>query len=194
MADTIAEWAATDGTVGIRLAERRRERSRRPGVNRCLPAPRAIAPGQFVVLGPAGACRRAGPANPEPRWSSTISAYAALQPPPPDAWADLPKVLALAHDENVVVKISGACTLSHEKFPYDDIWDPIRRIFDAFGLERCMWGTDWTRAAAVVNYEQGVKPSDHRSSVGQRPRHADGRGAEEDLRLVSARRSKILTG
>jgi L-fuconolactonase len=52
------------------------------------------------------------------------------------------------------VKISGACTLSHEPFPYDDIWEPIGRIIDAFGIERCMWGTDWTRAAAVVNYER----------------------------------------
>ena len=79
-------------------------------------------------------------------------------PAPPDAWADLPKVLALAPDKNVVAKISGACTLSHEPFPYDDIWEPIGRIIDAFGIERCMWGTDWTRAAAVVNYEQSVKP------------------------------------
>ena len=31
-------------------------------------------------------------------------------------------------------------------------------MFDAWGLDRCLWGTDWTRAAAVVNYEQGVKP------------------------------------
>ena len=59
------------------------------------------------------------------------------------------------HD-NVVVKISGACTLSHEPFPYKDIWDPLGRIFDAFGLDRCMWGTDWTRAVALLTYKQGV--------------------------------------
>ena len=34
----------------------------------------------------------------------------------------------------------------------------LARIFDAWGFERCLWGTDWTRAFAVVNYEQGVKP------------------------------------
>jgi hypothetical protein len=26
------------------------------------------------------------------------------------------------------------------------------------GFDRCLWGTDWTRAFAVVNYEQAVKP------------------------------------
>jgi L-fuconolactonase len=27
-------------------------------------------------------------------------------------------------------------------------------------LERCMWGTDWTRAVELLSYEQGVRPSD----------------------------------
>jgi hypothetical protein len=31
-------------------------------------------------------------------------------------------------------------------------------VFDAWGFERCLWGTDWTRAFAVVNYEQAVEP------------------------------------
>jgi len=51
-----------------------------------------------------------------------------------------------------------ACTLSHKPYPFPDIWDPIRRLIDAWGVERCLWGTDWTRAFAVVNYEQAVEP------------------------------------
>jgi len=42
--------------------------------------------------------------------------------------------------------------------PYKDIWDPLGRIFDAFGIGRCMWGTDWTRAVALLTYAQGVEP------------------------------------
>ena len=79
-------------------------------------------------------------------------------PAPPNAWADLPKVLELAKRPNAVIKVSGACTLSHEPYPYPDIWDPLARVFDAWGFERCLWGTDWTRASAVVNFEQAVKP------------------------------------
>ena len=75
-----------------------------------------------------------------------------------EPWADLPKVLALAKRKNVVIKVSGACTLSKEPYPYNDIWDPLARVFDAWGFERCLWGTDWTRAFAVCNYEQAVKP------------------------------------
>jgi predicted TIM-barrel fold metal-dependent hydrolase len=64
--------------------------------------------------------------------------------------------LALAAHDNIAMKISGACTLSHEPFPYKDIWDPLGRIFDAF-FDRCMWGTDWTRAVGLLTYEQGVE-------------------------------------
>jgi predicted TIM-barrel fold metal-dependent hydrolase len=66
-------------------------------------------------------------------------------------------LLALAPHRNIAVKISGACTLSHEPFPYNDIWDPLCRIFDAFGVNRCMWGTDWTRAVGLLTYKEGVE-------------------------------------
>ncbi|HKM69679.1 MAG TPA: alpha/beta fold hydrolase [Stellaceae bacterium] len=37
------------------------------------------------------------------------------------------------------------------------IWNPLGRVFDAFGFGRCMWGTDWTRAVGMLIYEQGVE-------------------------------------
>ena len=79
-------------------------------------------------------------------------------PAPAQPWAALPKVLELAKRKNAVIKVSGACTLSKEPYPFADIWDPLARVFDAWGIDRCLWGTDWTRAAAVVNYEQAVEP------------------------------------
>ena len=54
------------------------------------------------------------------------------------------------------MKITGACTLSLEEFPYNDIWDPVCRMIDAFGIDRCLWGTDWTRAVKFLTYAQGV--------------------------------------
>jgi predicted TIM-barrel fold metal-dependent hydrolase len=82
-----------------------------------------------------------------------------MHPPvPADVWAELPKLLALAQYPNVRVKVSGACTMSHQPFPYDDIWDNVLRVIDSFGLERCMWGTDWTRTIQMLTYEQGVAP------------------------------------
>ena len=46
---------------------------------------------------------------------------------------------------NVAVKLSGAPSYSSEPYPYRNIHQYIRRIFDAFGPQRCFWGTDITR-------------------------------------------------
>ena len=80
------------------------------------------------------------------------------RPVPANVWADLPKVIGLARRPNAAIKVSGVCTMSREPFPYPDIWDPLARVFDAWGFERCLWGTDWTRTYSLVNYEQGVAP------------------------------------
>jgi len=78
-------------------------------------------------------------------------------PVPAEPWADLPRVLALAKRPNAAIKVSGACTLSHQAFPFADIWDPLARIFDAWGMDRCLWGTDWTRAAVMCSYSDSVE-------------------------------------
>jgi predicted TIM-barrel fold metal-dependent hydrolase len=81
-----------------------------------------------------------------------------FEPPvPPEPFANLADVIALARYDNVAIKISGACTLSHQPFPYEDIWEPLSQIFEAFGFDRCLWGTDWTRAVELLTYEQGVE-------------------------------------
>jgi predicted TIM-barrel fold metal-dependent hydrolase len=159
--DTIAEWAATKGTVGIRvfLRDEASPDPADPGINRVLAA--AATHSLPVNLACRGRLEQAGglaARNPNTRLVVDHLGLAQPHEPPPPAepWADLPKLLALAAHDNVAVKISGACTLSHEKFPYNDIWDPLRRIFDAFGFDRCMWGTDWTRAVGMLTYKQGV--------------------------------------
>ena len=55
-------------------------------------------------------------------------------PAPPQPWADLPKVLDLAKRKNAVIKVSGACTLSRETYPFPDIWDPLARGVRCLGL------------------------------------------------------------
>jgi predicted TIM-barrel fold metal-dependent hydrolase len=58
---------------------------------------------------------------------------------------DLPEMLALARYPNVGVKVSGAPSYSKEAYPFRDVHEPTRRIFDAFGPSRIFWGTDITR-------------------------------------------------
>jgi L-fuconolactonase len=162
VADTIADWAATKGTVAVRIMMRDDVSTdpADPGLNRVLAA--ASRHSLPVNLSCRGRLEQVGllaAGNPSTRLViDHLGLQQPFEPPAPAApFADVPKLLALAAHDNIAVKISGACTLSHEAFPYKDIWDPLCRIFDAFGFDRCMWGTDWTRAVALLTYEQGVE-------------------------------------
>jgi predicted TIM-barrel fold metal-dependent hydrolase len=160
--DTIAAWAAIPGTIGVRVMLNRiaSEDPADPGVDRVLAA--AASHGQPVNLACSGRLDQvAALAARHPNTRLVIDHLGLRQPsvppPPAEPWEDLPKVLALAQYANVAIKITGAGTLSHQPFPYGDIWDPLARIFDAFGLDRCLWGTDWTRACALLTYKEGVE-------------------------------------
>lgn len=60
-------------------------------------------------------------------------------------FADLGNMLALARQPNVAVKLSGAPSYSSAPYPYRNIHGYLQQIIDAFGPERCFWGTDITR-------------------------------------------------
>ncbi|HEX3065919.1 MAG TPA: amidohydrolase family protein [Dongiaceae bacterium] len=162
VAETIADWASLDGAVAIRimLVGALTSDPADPGINRVLAA--AARHGLPVNLFCPGRLEQAG--GLAARNSNTmlvidhLGLHQPMTPPVPAApFADLENLLALAARDNVVVKISGAGTLSHEPFPYTDLWAPLGRIFDAFGIDRCLWGTDWTRAVALLTYREGVE-------------------------------------
>jgi len=161
--EVIAEWKKTPGTVGIRIMmtpEAERDPTD-PGLDMILrEAVRHDFPVNMLSWGNIDVGIAVVDRHPDTRF--IIDHLSILQPrtPPaaPEPWADLPKVLDLAKRPNAVIKVSGACTLSREPYPFPDIWDPLARVFDAWGLDRCLWGTDWTRAFAVVNYENAVEP------------------------------------
>jgi L-fuconolactonase len=161
VAETIADWKATPGTVGIRIMMNRdvSEDPADPGLNRVLAeGARHGLPVNILCWGRTEQARALAARNPN---TAIVIDHLGLQqpfepPPPAQPFADLPKVLAVAREPNVAIKITGACTLSREAYPFKDIWDPLARIFDAFGIDRCMWGTDWTRAVKLLTYQQGV--------------------------------------
>jgi L-fuconolactonase len=159
MPEQIADWARTPGAVGIRiflgmgaadtadtvLNRTLAEAGRHGLVVNLVPSDRhaqasgliAGHPDTVVVL-------------------DHLGLRAAMEERRSDPWGALPAVLELAQHDNVRIKITGACTLSTQPYPYEDIWGPVMQIVDAYGLDRCMWGTDWTRAVHFLSYQQGV--------------------------------------
>lgn len=73
-----------------------------------------------------------------------------------DPFETLPAVLALARSSNVHLNLTGAPSLSRERYPFRDIWDGVHRIVDAFGPDRIMWGSDYTRTAGLHSYWDGT--------------------------------------
>jgi L-fuconolactonase len=161
IAEVIADWAEAKGAVGIRVMLRDTISAdpADPGLNRTLAAAaKHSLPVNLMCWGRLDQAGQLATRNPD---TVLVIDHLGLQQPfhppaPAEPWADLPKVVGLASRPNIRMKISGACTLSHEPFPYNDIWDPVLKIIDAFGLDRCMWGTDWTRATALLTYKEGV--------------------------------------
>ena len=132
-----------------------------PGLNRVLAAAaRALAAGQPAGLGPAGSGRRAGRAQPghaagdrPSRAAAAVRAAAArraLRRPAEGAGAG--RAAATSRSRSPA---PARCRTSRSRTRTSGTRSA--RIFDAFGLDRCLWGTDWTRAVALLTYEQGVE-------------------------------------
>ena len=159
--ETIDQWKKNPGAVAIRIMMTPEVSmdAADPGINRVLAAAgRNGFPVNLLARGRMKQVTELAKRNPNTRLViDHLGIPQPFEPPvPPDSWAELPDVLEVAKQPNVVIKVTGACTLSQEKFPYKDIWDPLARVFDAYGLDRCMWGTDWTRAVGLLTYREGV--------------------------------------
>ena len=136
--DEIATWAETPGVVGARIMLRSPSfEADDPGLNQILAAGAQVGiPVNVMCSGNLPLFREL--AIRHPNTQLVVDHVALTQPHVPSApsepFFDLANVISLAACDNVAIKISGACTLSQQSFPYLDIWEPLSEIFDAFGL------------------------------------------------------------
>ena len=63
----------------------------------------------------------------------------------PAAFNHLPALLALAAHPNITVKAAGVGDYALDPYPFRSLDGPLRRIFDAFGPKRILWGSDLSR-------------------------------------------------
>jgi predicted TIM-barrel fold metal-dependent hydrolase len=72
----------------------------------------------------------------------------------------LPEVIgqavALAKYPNVSIKISNLVSSSLEPYPFRDLTDHLKRVFDSYGPQRCYWGTDLTNQFARATWRQRI--------------------------------------
>jgi predicted TIM-barrel fold metal-dependent hydrolase len=75
---------------------------------------------------------------------------------PAEPFENLQPILELSRMPNVHVHVTGVPSFSRELFPFRDVWDPIARLVDAYGPDRLMWGSDYTRTAGLHSYWDGT--------------------------------------
>ncbi len=69
---------------------------------------------------------------------------------------DLKKLLVLARYPNVYLKLGHISQHSSEIFPWRDTHISLEKIFQTFGAERIMWGSDWPFCLNHMTYAQSL--------------------------------------
>lgn len=69
----------------------------------------------------------------------------------------LGNVLRMARYPNVYVKVSNMNRMSNIHYPHRDTHEIVRRIYDAFGPERLMWGTDFPHVLTAGGYVNALE-------------------------------------
>jgi predicted TIM-barrel fold metal-dependent hydrolase len=62
---------------------------------------------------------------------------------------------SLGASGRAAVKLSGVAKFSRMPFPYEDTWPYVRALVDAFGLDQCVWGSDWPFLRAPERLDYG---------------------------------------
>ena len=62
-----------------------------------------------------------------------------------EAFRDFDQLLLLAKRANVMVKASALPCYTRDVYPFASLHSYIRRVYDAFGPQRMMWGSDLSR-------------------------------------------------
>jgi predicted TIM-barrel fold metal-dependent hydrolase len=65
-------------------------------------------------------------------------------------------LLRLVKYPSVHVKITDPWAISKEPYPYRRAEPIFRRVFETFGPERCLWGSDWPLVRAQCGYERAL--------------------------------------
>jgi predicted TIM-barrel fold metal-dependent hydrolase len=66
-------------------------------------------------------------------------------------------MIALAEFPRVYGKFSSLATYAGQPFPFDRLTEPLRRVFEALGSQRLMWGSDISRMSLLpfpVSYQE----------------------------------------
>ena len=62
----------------------------------------------------------------------------------------------MARNSRVYVKISHTWSISGESYPWRDTFDLVEAVYQSFGAQHIMWGTDWPVCLSRAEYTQAL--------------------------------------
>lgn len=117
----------------------------------------------FVVYGPAALLPAVEPII--ARHQNVVVALDHIGGAPTDEEPPYPlltNVTKMAQYPNVYMKLTPQPHKSNEPFPHKDTFPTFRRLYDAFGPDRLMWGTNFPGVVAQTGYKPALEIfSDH---------------------------------
>ena len=162
VADTIAEWAAIDGTVAVRIMMNPSVSTDAadPGINRVLSA--AARHSLAVNLMSRGRLEQVGKLAARNPGTTLVIDHLGLQQPfeppaPPEPWAELPMLLALAPHDNIKVKISRRLHAQPPAVSLQGHLGSARSDLRCLRLRSLHVGHRLDPGGGLLTYEQGVE-------------------------------------
>ena len=67
------------------------------------------------------------------------------------------QALTLSRFPNTAIKIHGMGEISDPPFPYQNTPPYVRMVYNAFGPERMIWGSDWPRVTNREGYRNSLR-------------------------------------
>ena len=64
-------------------------------------------------------------------------------------------LLRLARTKRVFVKLSGYVKFSRDPYPYADVHPYVETLLDEFGVDHCLWASDWPFLRALERVDYG---------------------------------------
>jgi len=61
-------------------------------------------------------------------------------------------LLELATNDHIYVKLSALDALSEQAFPFSDMWPLVTRVYNEYGANRLLWGSDWPHSRDHGSY------------------------------------------
>jgi predicted TIM-barrel fold metal-dependent hydrolase len=115
-----------------------------------------------------------------------------LDEPEVPPWRSLGELLSLARYPGVAIKLCGAPAMSHDQYPFRDVWAPLRSILDSFGPERVMWASDIGRFAGRIGWSNQY-PAAHEQYHG-RHTYAESLGMLLHTELLTEEEKRFVLG